>query len=434
MFKKKIVSLKNKIVKIAKNIFKSNSTKRNDIIASESRSISNPNISDTFSAGIVALGVTVTTSALANKPNYVIVQEQSDNIIHDKNQNSLNSDTVDVDQESTGQIILELGFGDKLLLSKKPITAEQSKQYQKMISDMLGPELSEKYYGAEPQPSKIDKSSTMISKIIEIPNGGDLGKSGPGARARWDATRNGRKTGGSMFVEGFTPHPYYGSRPNHPINKPLSVRKAEINDGQYNRNENLGGPSSCMEQMSKRLSPEYREYQQKFNSPPVSKRFDTEQYDQEKFQELSKDPRANKEVFHKTTVDEARAAIQSEMEEIVDNPQRIEKPFCKSVDLDFKVDGPAPYTHMDIKHPVGSDILRKQNREVDIKTMAYDMGKKIVRQKERFCELDQGPKSSKNVLHIVDMSYVRPDEKGIVKKYCLKGAGSSEGIQFLNDK
>lgn len=82
---KKIVSLKNRIVKIVKRIFKSNSTKRNYIIASESRSISNSNISDTFSAGIVALGVTVTTSALANQPDYVIVQEQNDNMIHDKN-------------------------------------------------------------------------------------------------------------------------------------------------------------------------------------------------------------------------------------------------------------------------------------------------------------------------------------------------------------
>ena len=124
------------------------------------------------------------------------------------------------------------------------------------------------------------------------------------------------------------------------------------------------------------------------------------------------------------------------MEGIVDNPQRIEKPICKSVDLDFKVNGPAPYTHMDIKHPVGSEILRKQNRNLDIKTMAYDMGERIVDQKEKFCGLEQGPKSSENVLHIVDLAYVPSHEKEIVKEYCLKeaeDAGSSEGIQFLND-
>jgi hypothetical protein len=45
-----------------------------------------------------------------------------------------------------------------------------------------------------------------------------------------------------------------------------------------------------------------------------------------------------------------------------------------------------------IKHPVGSDILRKQNRKLDIKTMTYDMGERIVDQKEKFYELEQGPK------------------------------------------
>ena len=28
---------------------------------------------------------------------------------------------------------------------------------------------------------------------------------------------------------------------------------------------------------------------------------------------------------------------------------------------------------MDAKHPVGSEILKKQNRNLDIKTMAYDI-------------------------------------------------------------
>lgn len=71
---------------------------------------------------------------------------------------------------------------------------------------------------------------------------------------------------------------------------------------------------------------------------------------------------------------------------------------------------------MDVKHPVGSEILRKQNRKVDIKTMRYDMGERIVEQKERFCELEQGPKSSENVLHIVDLTYV-PSYKNKRKKW-----------------
>jgi hypothetical protein len=40
---------------------------------------------------------------------------------------------------------------------------------------------------------------------------------------------------------------------------------------------------------------------------------------------------------------------------------------------------------MDVKHPMDSEILLKQNRDLDMKTMAYDMGDRIVDQKEKFC-------------------------------------------------
>jgi hypothetical protein len=60
-----------------------------------------------------------------------------------------------------------------------------------------------------------------------------------------------------------------------------------------------------------------------------------------------------------------------------------------------------------MKHPVGSDILGKQNSPDTLKEIAYNMGKSIVKQKEKFCGLEHGPKSSKNVLHIVDLSIVK---------------------------
>jgi hypothetical protein len=122
---------------------------------------------------------------------------------------------------------------------------------------------------------------------------------------------------------------------------------------------------------------------------------------------------------------------------IVDNAQRIKQPIFKSVDLDFKINGPAPFTHLDVKHPVGSEILLKQNSPYTLQEMAYNMGKSIVKQKERFCGLKQGAESSENVLHIIDLAYVPSNEKKMVKEYCLKGAKeevSSEGIKFLNDK
>lgn len=64
------------------------------------------------------------------------------------------------------------------------------------------------------------------------------------------------------------------------------------------------------------------------------------------------------------------------------------------------------------------------------------MGKKSFKQKQTFCGLEKGLKSPDNVLHCIDLGYVPPHEKKIVKDYCLKraeDAGSSEGFKFLND-
>ena len=45
-----------------------------------------------------------------------------------------------------------------------------------------------------------------------------------------------------------------------------------------------------METRCRNLSPEYTEYQKKFNSPFLSKKFDTKNFDQAKFKKLTKDP------------------------------------------------------------------------------------------------------------------------------------------------
>lgn len=78
-----------------------------------------------------------------------------------------------------------------------------------------------------------------------------------------------------------------------------------------------------------------------------------------------------------------------------------------------------PYTHLDLKHPVGSAILKKQDRNITLKTMSFDLGESIFEQKNRFCGLEQGPRSSRNVLHIVDLCYVPKNEKEIVKDLCI---------------
>lgn len=103
----------------------------------------------------------------------------------------------------------------------------------------------------------------------------------------------------------------------------------------------LGRPVN-METLGRQLSQEYREYQKKFNSPTLSKRFDTLKFSQVRFKELARDPNARTKVYHKKTVDEARSALQDEIMGIVEGVERIPQPYCKTVDLDFRILGPAP--------------------------------------------------------------------------------------------
>jgi len=111
---------------------------------------------------------------------------------------------------------------------------------------------------------------------------------------------------------------------------------------------------------------------------------------------------------------------------------------AKRVDLDYKVQGPASFTHLDVKNPLGSEILKKQDQEINIKEMSYKIGKSIVVQKGRFVGLENGPVGPENVYHIVDLCYVPSSEKAIVKQNILQGAldqykSSDAGIIFLND-
>ena len=352
----------------------------------------------------------------------------------------------------SAMLSLRLLFGGPQLASSNLNTfqiGENSETEISRVSEQNSPSMSA-------QPEQVRKGTQGSQIALKIPSGGDSSrpsKFDPGSKAKGAAKRDftrrqtsnkltSRRSRGSLFAESFSPKPLYGSRPmpqpgNFNIPKPPSVRCSAKLDDMGFTGYLKPGESKSMEELSQTLSQEYSNYQQDFNSPPLSERFDTTNYDQEKFLELGADPNAKKKtVFHKTTVDEARSALHAEMEGHIENPQRLDQSFTKSVDLDFKVDGPYPFTHVDIKHPVGSEILQKQNNPMDLETMAYKMGGKLVDQKNRFCNLEQGPKTSENVLHIVDLAYVPSHEKEIIKEYCLKGAedaGGSEGILFLNE-
>ena len=295
------------------------------------------------------------------------------------------------------------------------------------------------------------------SKSALIIRSGDLSKSGPGARAKADARRNakaGKYSSGSTIIpgaNGFVPQQTYC---HYHENAPLSCKPTvKVTDGPFQGNgdnnspppedgkfdviQYKGGSSPSMDKFANSLSPEYSEFQNKYYSESLPKRFDTNNYLTEEFKELAQDPRSSGNKFSRVSIDEARTIVQAKLEKLIIEPARPDMETAKCVDLDFIVQGPTPFTHIDVKNPVGSKILKKQGQTISLEDMSYRIGQKIVAQKQRFVGLENGPLSPENVGHIVDLSYVPLSEKAIVKQNILQGAldkGSDTGIIFLNDR
>lgn len=158
---------------------------------------------------------------------------------------------------------------------------------------------------------------------------------------------------------------------------------------------------------------------------------------QERFNELSTNSEKNK-IDEKSMI-EAKGGLQGEAEGMYENLRR---PSNKAVNLDFEIDSVDGYTHLDYKTPIDFQDLEEQEG-IDVsefptlEEVAYNMGKKIPRQKKGFCNAPSGPKSPDNVLHVVNLDLIRDsDMKQKMMKLVLKGAkdtgSSTVGIKFLN--
>lgn len=194
----------------------------------------------------------------------------------------------------------------------------------------------------------------------------------------------------------------------------------------------LQNPS--MAEMSNALSAKYVNYQKEYYPNSLPPRFDTTECSESKFKKLAYDP--VRKDFTRESIDEARAGVQAEQEKKIKNPTRPSESQTKLINLDLIITGPFPWTHLDIKNPIGSAALIKQGQTITLEEMAYKLGQKIVKQKNLYVGLPGGPVGPENVLHIVDLCYVPSHEKSIVKQNVLQGArnnGSDTGILFLNE-
>ena len=284
-------------------------------------------------------------------------------------------------------------------------------------------------------PNQLDSQTNQQELLLDLRGGGsDLSEFIIRILLMWTMSKNSKPTEG--FQRKPMNHQHFVRQGNVQPSPRIAPKLQENPVGRNNP-----GQGSCrssnhlsMDKLANSLSPEYSEFQSKYYSESLPKRFDTNNYSAREFKELAKDPRDGK--YDRVSIDEARTIVQSKLENLVIKPTRPDMETARRVDLDYKVQGPAPFTHFDVKNPVGSEILKKQGQTISLEDMSYKIGQKIVAQKHRFVGLENGPVALENVGHIVDLCYVPSSEKTIVKQNILQGAvdkGSDAGIIFLND-
>lgn len=64
--------------------------------------------------------------------------------------------------------------------------------------------------------------------------------------------------------------------------------------------------------------------------------------------------------------------------------------------------------------------------------MVFRLKESITNKQKRFCSLEQSSKSSKNILHIMNLFSVPTNKKQIIKNYCVKTEKNLERIIFIN--
>jgi hypothetical protein len=109
---------------------------------------------------------------------------------------------------------------------------------------------------------------------------------------------------------------------------------------------------------------------------------------------------------------EAIGILKAENKGLVSNPRR---PAKGGPDLDFQIDGPAPYKWCDIKTPVDPKLR-------ELKDQVTDIANNISGQKA----------GSNDVMHVVDLINVPLDARADFMDQIIKLVGSPEGIKFVD--
>ena len=158
---------------------------------------------------------------------------------------------------------------------------------------------------------------------------------------------------------------------------------------------------------------------------------------EDRFLKLSTNPQTG--VFDEKSIFEAEGGLQGEVEGLYSNLRRTNNP---KVDLDFEATRVQTGQTIFVDHKGMIDFASLADKGIDTsgfpthESVAFNMGKDSVDQKERFIGLNKGPKSRDDVLHLYNFKNIRNNaEKPFLVQAVLNGAeqaGYTDGILFLN--
>ena len=158
---------------------------------------------------------------------------------------------------------------------------------------------------------------------------------------------------------------------------------------------------------------------------------------EDRFLELSTNPQTG--VFDEKSIFEAEGGLQAEVEGLYSNLRRTNNP---KVDLDFEATSVQTGQTIFVDHKGMIDFASLADKGIDTsgfpthESVAFNMGKDSVAQKERFIGLNKGPKSRDDVLHLYNFKNIRNNaEKPFLVQAVLNGAeqaGYNDGIFFFN--
>ena len=158
---------------------------------------------------------------------------------------------------------------------------------------------------------------------------------------------------------------------------------------------------------------------------------------EDRFIELSTNPQTGK--FDEKSIFETVGGLELEAKGMIDNLHRPDNP---KVDLDFVAERVGSGETIFIDHKGMIDFGSLSDKGIAIsgfpshESVAFNMGKDSVDQKGKFIDMDQGPTSIEEVVHLYNFENIRNrTEIPILMQAVLNGAeqaGYMDGIIFLN--